>query len=167
MDYEHLLGWIEQSDSFYYRGLLAFFVGSISALVVFILDNNIKYKKYTDSLFVFIVTSLGLICAGFGALFVVLSWVANDGEVEDALAAETLRQPIVVVEKHELPRYTNYKLRCGRFDTIAARIPKYADLSGDPVYGISFQDLHCWVHDEELVAKINEAVNRYELYDKK
>lgn len=167
MDYETLLNIESESESVFYICFPAFIIGCLIVVFAIQFSNTAIVKKLDERGIMMVVVALSLVAIPVGGAGAFITWIQNDAKVEKALSIDATSQSMVVTEKHELPRYTNYKLRCGRFDNIAARIPKYADLSGRAAYAASFQDLSCWVNDETLVSKINEAINLYEIYNNK
>lgn len=165
MDCETLLNLIDHNESTFYVSLTILIIGVIILGVVELFgteawcDRNI----YWLGPIVFIT-----FFATLGSLFTtVYFYFTNDSKVEDAFFKEATTQKVVVINKREYPMYTDYMLQCGRLNNIAARIPTFEGLAGGPVYAVSIQELSSWVHDDSLRKKIDDAINLYELYDKK
>lgn len=165
MDCETLLNLIDHNESTFYVSLTILIIGVIILGVVELFGTEAWFSR--NSCWVSPIVFITFF-ATLGSLFTaVYFYFTNDSKVEDAFFKEAAIQDIVVLNKREYPMYTDYTLQCGRLNNIAARIPTFEGLAGDPVYAVSIQELSSWVHRAHLRKKIDDAIRLYELYDKK
>lgn len=165
MDCENLLNLIDYNESTFYVSLTILIIGAIILTVVELFGNDAWAQRNICWVgpIVFIT-----FFATLGSLFTTAYfYFTNDSKVEDAFFKEAVTQNVVVIDKREYPMYTDYTLQCGRLNNIAARIPTFEGLSGEPVYAVNIQNLSSWVHDTSLRKKIDDAINLYEIYGNK
>lgn len=166
MTFEELITTVEYNECMFDGWLITLIIGII-VLVLTSLINDTAFGKAREGL-VCVLGLLSLFAAvGGGIVCFVIGIIKNDGEVESALLQESQMQKIVVVAKWDYPKYTDYRLRCGRLTEIAARIPKFKALGMDPTYAVGLQDLSSWISNDRLKIKIDEAINLYEIYGNK
>lgn len=165
MTFEELITTVEYNECMFDSWLVALIIGVLVFVLASLIIGTAFGKAYEGLVCVVGLLSIFATLGGCIGCFVI-GLIKNDGEVESALMQESQMQKIVVVAKWEYPKYTDYRLQCGRLTNIAARIPTFDALGMDPVYAVGLQDLSSWISNERIKIKIDEAINRYELYGK-
>lgn len=139
---------------------------TLAAIIIFIAMTVRQIKRNEEP------WAIALLIAA--VLFSLFPWLVGfstlcekvEFSVGSAAETELTHCQVSVLSEYSNSNYTDYALRCGRFNSIYVRIQKFPEVY-DNLYAVTLGgENKCWISDSAAISVINEAINRYELYGK-